>query len=199
GQAMFQLVVILTLTFAGDHLFAIDSGRKDDRRAEAERKGVALETGPSVHYTIIFNVFVFLQLFNEINARRIHDELNVFEGIFENHLFVGISVVQVVLQAAIVQFGSLVFGCVALSWSQWLACIAIGALSLPVGLLLRCLQARHLPASWTLCQDTTAVTPYKPTERSQVLWQRSFRRLRVQLRVIKAFQRSLSDRKHLLQ
>lgn len=31
---------------------------------------------PTEHYTIVFNVFVLMQLFNEINARKIHGQLN---------------------------------------------------------------------------------------------------------------------------
>ena len=38
--------------------------------------------GPSRHYTFIFNLFVMMQLFNFINARKLKDELNVFESIF---------------------------------------------------------------------------------------------------------------------
>ena len=44
----------------------------------------------SVHFTVIFNVFVFMTLFNEINGRKIHDELNCFEGIHKNYIFIGI-------------------------------------------------------------------------------------------------------------
>jgi len=44
----------------------------------------------STHFTIIFNVFVFMTLFNEINGRKIHDEYNVFEGIHKNYIFMGI-------------------------------------------------------------------------------------------------------------
>jgi len=47
----------------------------------------------SVHFTIIFNVFVFMTLFNEINARKIHDEYNVFEGLHRNYIFIGIWIV----------------------------------------------------------------------------------------------------------
>ena len=43
---------------------------------------------PSQHFTLIFNVFVLMTLFNEINARKIHGERNVFEGIlFYIHLY----------------------------------------------------------------------------------------------------------------
>ena len=45
---------------------------------------------PSVHFTIIFNAFVLMTLFNEINARKIHNERNVFSGIFNNFFFVSI-------------------------------------------------------------------------------------------------------------
>ena len=38
------------------------------------------EYGPSRHFTIIFNAFVFMQIFNFLNARRINDEKNIFEG-----------------------------------------------------------------------------------------------------------------------
>ncbi|RHY86301.1 hypothetical protein DYB26_009142, partial [Aphanomyces astaci] len=183
GQAIFQLTVILTMTFAGDKIFGIDSGRKYDRPVGT--------TGPSVHYTMVFNTFVFLQLFNEINSRRIHDELNVFEGIFANPIYLGISVVQVVFQVLIVQFGSLVFSCVPLDVTQWIICLVIGALSLPVGLLLRLIT---LPASFTVCQETAPVA-HVPTDRTKELWIRGFKRLRTQIRVIRAFKRTLSQRK----
>ena len=36
---------------------------------------------PSEHFTMIFNAFVLMTLFNEINCRKIHGEKNVFRGI----------------------------------------------------------------------------------------------------------------------
>lgn len=64
---------------AGEKLFDIDSGRD-----------APLHAPPSEHYTIVFNTFVLMQLFNEINARKIHGERNVFEGIFNNPIFCSI-------------------------------------------------------------------------------------------------------------
>lgn len=60
-------------------MFNIDSGRN-----------APLHSPPSEHYTIIFNTFVLMQLFNEINARKIHGERNVFDGIFANPIFCSI-------------------------------------------------------------------------------------------------------------
>lgn len=45
---------------------------------------------PSLHFTIIFNAFVLMTLFNEINARKIHNERNVLSGIQRNKIFLGI-------------------------------------------------------------------------------------------------------------
>ena len=58
-------------------------GTEDDYKEEYDDPDI----GPSRHFTYIFNIFVLLQLFNEINSRKIMNELNVFEGIFRNPLF----------------------------------------------------------------------------------------------------------------
>uniref|UniRef100_A0A674CVS5 Calcium-transporting ATPase n=1 Tax=Salmo trutta TaxID=8032 RepID=A0A674CVS5_SALTR len=79
GHGVYQLIIIFTLLFVGEQIFDIDSGRY-----------APLHSPPSEHYTIIFNTFVLLQLFNEINARKIHGERNVFDGIFNNLIFCSI-------------------------------------------------------------------------------------------------------------
>ncbi|XP_072345119.1 LOW QUALITY PROTEIN: plasma membrane calcium-transporting ATPase 3-like [Scyliorhinus torazame] len=79
GHSIYQLVIIFSLLFTGERFFGIDSGRN-----------AALHSVPSEHYTIIFNVFVMMQLFNEINARKIHGERNVFQGIQSNPIFCSI-------------------------------------------------------------------------------------------------------------
>jgi Ca2+ transporting ATPase len=45
-------------------------------------------SNPSVHFTVVFNVFVVMTLFNELNGRKIHGERNVFEGIQNNLTFI---------------------------------------------------------------------------------------------------------------
>lgn len=76
GQAIYQLVIIFGLLFVGDKLLDIESGR-----------GQALGAGPTQHFTVIFNTFVMMTLFNEFNARKIHGQRNVFDGIFTNPIF----------------------------------------------------------------------------------------------------------------
>jgi Ca2+ transporting ATPase len=46
--------------------------------------------GPSRHFSIAFNAFVMMQIFNFINARKIKDEWNIFSGIHRNGYFLSI-------------------------------------------------------------------------------------------------------------
>lgn len=52
-----------------------------------------------------------MQLFNEINSRKLHNEWNVLTGVLNNHLFVGIWLLTFGLQILMVQFGSLALSC----------------------------------------------------------------------------------------
>ncbi|KDO22335.1 calcium-translocating P-type ATPase [Saprolegnia parasitica CBS 223.65] len=142
GHLLVQLAILLTLTLEGDKLLQIPSGRKYETEDPSR---------PSVHYTVVFNTFVFLQLFNEINARVIHDEKRVvLRGLLTNRLYACISVLQVVLQVIFVQFGGNAFDCAPLSATQWAVCIGLGALSLPVGWSLRRIHSHHLPKWFAL-------------------------------------------------
>ena len=79
-------------------MFNIDSGRN-----------APLHSPPSEHYTIIFNTFVLMQLFNEINARKIHGERNVFDGIFANPIFCSIVLGTFAVQVSLTQLIFLLF------------------------------------------------------------------------------------------
>ena len=62
--------------FLGNVIFDIDDG-----------KGAEPTDPPSIHFTMIFNAFVMMTLFNEINARKIHGQRNVFIGLFSNPIY----------------------------------------------------------------------------------------------------------------
>ena len=64
-----------------------------------------------------------LQIFNEINSRKVHNELNVFTGLFSNWLFLAILVGTAGVQAIIVEFGGEAFKVTGLTWVQWLICV----------------------------------------------------------------------------
>jgi len=59
-----------------------------------------------LHYTLIFQAFVFLQIFNLINARKIAlGEFNVFSGIFNNCMFGAVLVTTTIIQIGLVEIG----------------------------------------------------------------------------------------------
>uniref|UniRef100_A0A1I8MV65 Calcium-transporting ATPase n=1 Tax=Musca domestica TaxID=7370 RepID=A0A1I8MV65_MUSDO len=132
GQAFYQLVIIFGLLFVGDWILDIESGR-----------GQPLSAGPTQHFTIIFNTFVMMTLFNEINARKIHGQRNVLEGFFTNPIFYSIWIATVVSQVVIVQYGKMAFSTKALSLDQWLWCIFFGLGTLVWGQLITSLPTKR--------------------------------------------------------
>jgi hypothetical protein len=75
--------------FEGHKFFDIDSGI-----------AAPLNSPPSQHFTIIFNTFVMMTLFNEINSRKIHGERNIFEGLFSNPIFYSILFITAIAQVS---------------------------------------------------------------------------------------------------
>ncbi|EFJ44186.1 calcium-transporting ATPase [Volvox carteri f. nagariensis] len=87
--------------------------------------------------SLLFNIFICTQVANEINARRINDEYNVFEGFFGNWIFLAVITITMGLQAIIINFLGLFFKVEPLDWQEWLASIAIGTGAWPVSFLTR--------------------------------------------------------------
>ncbi|CAF4975891.1 unnamed protein product, partial [Rotaria sp. Silwood1] len=115
GHTIYQLVVMLFILLAGPKIFNIDDGRPVDSIFK-----------PSQHFTMIFNVFVLMTLFNAINCRKIHDEKNIFHGISKNSIFYGIWIITFIVQIVLVQYSSFIFSCVALTFEQWIWCLLFG-------------------------------------------------------------------------
>ncbi|KAL7829079.1 hypothetical protein SRHO_G00327130 [Serrasalmus rhombeus] len=194
GHGVYQLIIIFTLLFVGERIFDIDSGRD-----------APLHAPPSEHYTIIFNTFVLMQLFNEINARKIHGERNVFDGIFSNPIFCTIVLGTFAIQIAIVQFGGKPFSCSPLNVEQWLWCLFVGVGELLWGQLissvptsqLKCLkEAGHGPAPDDIMDEDLAEDEEeidhaeRELRRGQILWFRGLNRIQTQMEVVSTFKRS---------
>ena len=77
-------------------------------------------------------------MFNEINSRDM-EKINVFRGIFDSWLFTMVMVSTVVFQSIIVEFLGTFANTVPLSWELWLASILLGAGSLIVAVILKCM------------------------------------------------------------
>uniref|UniRef100_A0A8C4VTI3 Calcium-transporting ATPase n=1 Tax=Gopherus evgoodei TaxID=1825980 RepID=A0A8C4VTI3_9SAUR len=197
GQAFYQLVVIFTLIFTGEKLFDIDSGRN-----------APLHSPPSNHYTIVFNTFVLMQLCNEINARKIHGERNVFEGIFSNAIFCAITAGTLILQILIVEVGGKPFSCTELTVEQWLWSLFLGIGTLLWGQLITTIPNNYLkfltelghgPPKEEILEEELAEGAgeidhaERELRRGQILWFRGMNRIQAQSRVVNTFRTSFYE------
>ncbi|XP_048409135.1 plasma membrane calcium-transporting ATPase 1-like isoform X4 [Stegostoma tigrinum] len=197
GHGVYQLTIIFTLLFAGEKFFDIDSGRNAPLHAPA-----------SEHYTIVFNTFVMMQLFNEINARKIHGERNVFEAIFRNPIFCSIIVGTFLIQIIIVEFGGKPFSCSGLTLDQWLWCIFIGVGELLWGQVISTIPTSRLKflkeaghgttkdniPEGELMEDNDEIDHAEmELRRGQILWFRGLNRIQTQIKVVNAFRSSLYE------
>ena len=114
------------------------------------------ETGK--HYSIFFNVFVLLQIFNEINARKLkHSEVNVFENFFNNPLFIVILVSTIVIQLTMVKYGGKSMKTVELSFNENLLCLLLGSTSLLSGLFVKL----FFPENLIICPQGIEIGEWK--------------------------------------
>jgi Ca2+-transporting ATPase len=114
GQAFYQFIVIWYLQTEGKWLFGL--------------KG---ENSDLVLNTLIFNCFVFCQVFNEVSSREM-ERINVFEGILDNNVFVAVLGSTVIFQFIIVQFLGDFANTTPLTLKQWFNCIFIGFIGMPI-------------------------------------------------------------------
>lgn len=89
------------------------------------------------HLCLLFNTFVWMQVFNFFNARLLHRNDCFFGRWRESHILLAVVAVIATLQVVIVQLGGRVMSTVPLTFSQWVFCLVVAAQSLTVGYLAR--------------------------------------------------------------
>eukprot|EP00245_Coleochaete_scutata_P007397 TRINITY_DN2270_c0_g2_i1.p1 TRINITY_DN2270_c0_g2~~TRINITY_DN2270_c0_g2_i1.p1 ORF type:complete len:837 (+),score=176.86 TRINITY_DN2270_c0_g2_i1:299-2512(+) len=127
GQAIYQLILLMVLEFKGEEILGLKGSKAGD-----------------VNRTMIFNTFVFCQIFNEINSRNM-EKINVFEGFFSNPMFLSIIIITCIFQFLIVTFLTKFASTVPLDWQQWLICIGLGFVSMPIAVVLKCIPVPQKP------------------------------------------------------
>ncbi|GKT49476.1 calcium-transporting ATPase 2 [Colletotrichum spaethianum] len=121
GQAIYQLAVMFTLHYAGDGLF------KPVTKADRE----ALQT-------MVFNIYVWMQFFNQHNCRRVDNRLNIwYQGVLRNPWFLGVQCMTVAGQMVIIWKGGQAFDTRPLSGQQWGWSMLFGVLVIPLGAVIR--------------------------------------------------------------
>lgn len=127
GQSIYQSAVTFVLYFAGPRIFPYHT--------DHQVKLVG---------TLVFNAYVWMQIFNIYNSRQYDDHLNIFEGIFHNWLFMTVSSLMIGLQVLIVFVGGQAFAVVPLTGTLWAISLVIGLLTLAIGALIRCIPNKPI-------------------------------------------------------
>jgi Ca2+-transporting ATPase len=86
GQAAYQTAIALIFHFLGARILGFAPGDAH---------------GADVVQTLVFNLFVFAQIFNSFNCRRLDNRLNIFEGMWRNQFFIGITLIGAALRVLV--------------------------------------------------------------------------------------------------
>jgi magnesium-transporting ATPase (P-type) len=129
-QSAYQIALLLILLFNGPSMLGVNPG------------GTCLVVSPArcevkdhTHYSIIFNAFVWCQVFNEFNARDIGNDWKVFRGLSGNPMFLGVIALTSVLQVFIIEVGGEFTRTGHLTAEQWLMTFLMGMVALPLGMI----------------------------------------------------------------
>ena len=131
GQAIYQLIVTFVLYFAGSSILGYS---KSDSILQTELD------------TIVFNTFVWMQIFNEFNNRRLDNKLNIFEGVHRNAFFIVINIIMVAGQIMIIFVGGAAFQIKRIDGTQWAICILCALPCLLWAVVLRYIPDRYAAA-----------------------------------------------------
>ena len=160
GQAAYQLAVTFVLYFAGA---AILNYPKDNATLQLELD------------TMVFNTFVWMQIFNQVNNRRLDNKFNIFERVHRNPFFLAINIIMVASQIMIIFVGGKAFQIKRIDGAQWAICLLCALPCLLWAILLRCIPDKYaatcfafiarafspLPAAW----NATSRAVFSPASR----------------------------------
>ncbi|XP_047956483.1 calcium-transporting ATPase 1-like isoform X2 [Salvia hispanica] len=124
GQSIYQFLIIWFLQKHGKTFFFLHKHDDSDL----------------VLNTIIFNTFVFCQLFNEVNSREM-EKIDVLKGILDNYVFVIVLGSTVFFQIIIIECLGTFASTAPLTIMQWFFSIFMGFLGMPIAVLLK----KHFP------------------------------------------------------
>jgi len=122
-QSTYQVAITLIFHFLGLQILGFSNSQHNQ----------------TVVQTLVFNFFVFAQIFNSINCRRLDRKLNVWEGISKNYYFIAITLIEISVQVLIVFVGGTPFQVTRITGREWGISLALGFGSLPLGVLVRLL------------------------------------------------------------
>ncbi|KAG5929154.1 hypothetical protein E4U42_006978 [Claviceps africana] len=130
GQALYQLAITFLLYYGSPKGILPLPGPNDIPE-------------PDQINTLVFNTFVWMQIFNQWNNRRLDNNFNIFEGLSKNWFFLAISLIMCGGQILIIFFGGAAFQIADppaesdRNGTLWAIALVLGFISIPVGVIIR--------------------------------------------------------------
>mmetsp|Transcript_7833 Transcript_7833/g.7308 ORF Transcript_7833/g.7308 Transcript_7833/m.7308 type:complete len:524 (-) Transcript_7833:50-1621(-) len=146
GQAIYQTFILILFLYAGPAMFHMRYNRYETPTMVTSSNDAVgtIPSNKSYHLTLMFNLFMMMSLFNQINCRKLGaQDFNIFERFFNNFLFLFILAAEFALQVLIVEIGTFskpfagIFQTTPLPFSMWLTCVLLGASTLAVSALIK--------------------------------------------------------------
>jgi Ca2+-transporting ATPase len=160
-QSTYQIIVTLIFHFLGHQILGLDHNRHDDL----------------VVQTLVFNAFVFAQIFNSVNCRRLDRNLNIFEGVSRNWYFTTITLIEIAVQILIVLVGGSAFQVTRVGGREWGIALALGVVSIPLGALIRLMPNEPFEKLFIKCR-LLPNPKVLPTTRPDAEWNSAITRVR---------------------
>ena len=138
-QSIYQIIVVLVLVYRADDILNLTKG--DERYTKQDELDFLHDQREK--NSLIFNVFVWCQLFNQINARRLDRGLNIFHKIHRNVWFLLIVCIEAGAQVLIIFKGNYAFSVQPINGRDWGISLIAGLVSWPLGAF-----TRMIPVEW---------------------------------------------------
>ncbi|GET87615.1 P-type ATPase, putative [Leishmania tarentolae] len=172
GQSLYQILIQQYLLLGGTNTL-----------------GLAVQDSEELH-TLIFNVFVLMQLSNEFNARILDNSVAFWHNLSNAPMFIIVVGTMFVIQIISVQYGGTFMQCVPLPLASWLTSLALGVVPLFLGFVLRRIGVveKEIPPPLPVVDtEEEAALQLALKQHVRPTLRDTAGKVRMQLRVLKAF------------
>lgn len=159
GVAIFQTLIMMIIMYCGEKIFNV-SYESSTLASEAEIGKTPQEDpgqGKLLHFTMIWNTFVFLQFFNLINCRDVSaNKLNSFTGLFRNFytIMVLVTIFAVQWVACFTFFGRALFeASLYVSMRDFFVCVVSASSVLVANMMLKAIPSRWIAKMPTIPEN----------------------------------------------
>ena len=118
-QSLYQILVEFLILFGYEKIFGVADNSEDYYNT----------------HSWMFNTFVYMNVFNLINARKASNDGSIWEGFFANPFYIIILVGLAVIQIPLIMFGGRVFYANNPSWKEWVITLAFSVGDVIVGII----------------------------------------------------------------